>query len=169
MDHAIEPASGADDDAIDRVHRACFPGPVEAAIVAALRRAGDLSISLVARAAPSGDVIGHVAFSPAAPGRGLGVGPVAVLEPHRRGGVAASLIDAGLDLARTRGVDWVMVLGDPAYYARFGFAPASRFGLACIFGGGDAFQILALRDPPQLPPPGTTLRYAPAFDRLSRP
>jgi putative acetyltransferase len=127
------------------VHAASFPTPVEARLVDLLRAAGRLRVSLVAEI---GDVIvGHIAFSPvaaASTAAGAGLAPIAVIEAHRRRGVAAELVRKGLDACRQAGVGWVVVLGDPAYYARFGFRAASEFGLRDDYGGGDAFQAVEL-------------------------
>jgi putative acetyltransferase len=102
-------------------------------------------VSLVAEI---GDVIvGHIAFSPvaaASTAAGAGLAPIAVIEAHRRRGVAAELVRKGLDACRQAGVGWVVVLGDPAYYAGFGFRAASEFGLRDDYGGGDAFQAVEL-------------------------
>ena len=59
----------------------------------------------------------------------------------------------------------MVVLGDPAYYRRFGFLPASRWGLRDEYGGKDAFQALELR-PGAIPPGGGVVRYAPEFNAL---
>ena len=160
MPFHLTPPDPSDDASIDHLLRAAFDGPLEAELVAKLRLEGDLAIALVARSA--GAVVGYVAASPASPGRGLGLAPVAVDASHRRLGVARALIDACIDRARGAGYRYMIVLGDPAYYARFGFRPASHHGLRCVFGGGDAFQVLALA-PGGLPDPGTLVEYAPAF------
>jgi putative acetyltransferase len=60
------------------------------------------------------------------------------------------------------GCGFVVVLGDPAYYRRFGFRPARSFGLSDEYGGGDAFQALELREG-AIPPGGGVVRYAPEF------
>jgi putative acetyltransferase len=99
----------------------------EAAIVDALRRAGALAVSLVAE--DGGEIIGHVAFSPvtinAKPTDWFGLGPVAVRADKQRGGVGQALIRAGLDSLKEQGARGCVVLGDPAYYARFGFCSDS--------------------------------------------
>ena len=155
--------SPADRCAIHAVHAACFPTPYEADLVDALRHAGRLSISLVA--AQEAEVVGHVAFSPVtAPGgaAGMGLGPVAVLASWRRRGIAAQLIRAGLDQCAESRHGFVVVLGDPRYYQRFGFRPAGRWGWHDEFGGGDAFQALELR-PGVIPAGAGAVRYAPEF------
>jgi putative acetyltransferase len=152
-----------DESAIHAVHAVSFPTDAEARLVQLLRAAGRLTVSLVAEA--DGVIVGHVAFSPvttAAGAVGAGLAPVAVLESHRRQGVAARLIAAGLAACRPAGFEWAVVLGEPGYYARFGFRPASAFGLSDEYGGGPAFQALELV-PNGLPIGAGLVRYAPEF------
>ena len=59
---------------------------------------------------------------------GVGLAPVAVLPARRRSGIAARLVREGLEACRERRRGFVVVLGDPAYYGRFGFLPAERLG-----------------------------------------
>lgn len=153
----------ADRDAIRAVHVASFPTRVEASLVDALRAAGRLSVSLVAE--EDGGVVGHVAFSPVTlPGTadGVGLAPVAVLPAFRRRGIARRLIREGLAACRRIDGGFVVVLGDPAYYHRFGFRPASEWGLHDEYNGGEAFQALELR-PGAIPSGGGLVRYAPEF------
>jgi putative acetyltransferase len=152
-----------DRDDIHAVLVASFPTALEAHLVDALRSAGRLSVSLVAIV--DGTVAGHVAYSPViADGNrtGAGLGPVAVLPAFRRRGVADRLIRTGLARCREQHLDFVVVLGEPSYYSRFGFVPASHHGLSDEFGGGDAFQVLELR-PGALPEGGGLVRYAQEF------
>lgn len=110
----------ADREMIRAVHLAGFPSADEAGLVNALHRDGDVVISLVA--VENEEVIGHVLFSRMRePARALGLAPVAVLPAFRRQGIAASLIEAGLAQAFEQRWELVFVLGDPAYYRRFGF------------------------------------------------
>jgi putative acetyltransferase len=163
----IRTEESIDLDAIAAVHRACFPTDGEARLVNALRAAGRLTISLVAIAGDQ--IIGHVAFSPvtAASGKtGLGLGPIAVLEAHRRQGIGSHLVLTGLLACKTADFGWAVVLGDPAYYSRFGFEPASSFGLSDEFGGGEHFQAAELV-PGQLPAGAGLVRYSPEFNALS--
>ena len=100
----------------------------EAAIVEALRSAGALTISLVAH--EGSQLFGHVAFSPVTIGQAdrgwFGLGPVAVLPTNQSRGVGLALIDAGLKELRSRGASGCVVLGEPGYYARFGFRADPR-------------------------------------------
>jgi len=109
-----------------------YSSQTEARIVDALRDAGALTLSLVA--IEDGEIIGHVAFSPVRingrPGGWYGLGPVSVWPDRQRGGVGSAIIRDGLDRLRAMGAEGCVLLGDPAYYGRFGFAsdPGLRYG-----------------------------------------
>ncbi len=171
MDPAIRPERASDRAAIRALVAAAFPTPAEAQLVDALRDAGDLALSLVAER--DGALVGHVAFSPIAVDeeRGapraqpLGLAPLAVDASARRAGIGAALVEAGLAACAARGCPFVVVLGDPRYYARFGFAPAYARGLVDAYGGGDAFQVIELV-PGALPSRGGRVGYADAFGAL---
>ena len=163
----IRPERPGDHSAIAEIVRAAFPTDAEARLIGLLRDQGDLTVSLVAEDA-AGALLGHVAFSPvttAAGHRGIGLAPVAVAEHARRRGVAAALIRGGLDRAAALGFGWSVVLGDPAYYQRFGYHPAPALGLTDPYGGGDAFQALE-PTPGALPAGAGLVSYARAFDAL---
>lgn len=94
-------------------------------IVDALRDKGRLSLSLVA--IEDDELVGCVAFSPVKiDGREsdwFGLGPVAV-NPDRQGlGIGSELIQAGIARLRVTDAAGCVVLGEPGYYSRFGFAP----------------------------------------------
>jgi putative acetyltransferase len=151
---------------IHAVHASSFPAAAEARLVDRLREAGRLSVSLVAE--EGGRVIGHVGFSPvtvASGEAGAGLAPVAVLEGSRKQGIAARLIEAGLDGCRAAGIRWAVVLGEPGYYGRFGFREAREFGLFDEYGGGPVFQAMEL-EPGGLPRGAGLVRYAPEFADL---
>jgi putative acetyltransferase len=131
----LRPETAADASAIERVTIDAFlhhpySHQTEHHIVRALRAAGALSLSLVAEM--EGQVVGHIAFSPAViRGEDLGwytLGPVAVLPPHQRQGIGSLLIRTGLDRLRALGARGCLLVGDPGYYRRFGFRhlPALR-------------------------------------------
>jgi len=132
-----------------------------------LRASGLLVVSLVAEEA--GEIVGHVALSPvsagASPG-GLGLAPLAVASGCRRRGVGDALVRGGLDASRRAGCAFVVVLGEPAYYERFGFTVASGWGLVDQYGAGSAFQVLELR-PGGVPRGAGLVRYAEEFALLS--
>lgn len=162
----IRPERSADGPAIFAVHAGSFPTDGEARLVDLLRAARRLTVSLVADV--GGTIVGHVAFSPVTSATGVvgaGLAPVAVLGTHRRRGIAAELVRAGLRSCLESGIGWVVVLGEPAYYARFGFLPASELGLSDEFGGGSAFQAIELVAG-AMPARGGVVRYAPEFASL---
>ncbi|MBT3334564.1 MAG: N-acetyltransferase [Rhodospirillaceae bacterium] len=101
----------------------------EADLVAALQASGDVEIALVAM---HGDqLVGHILFSKlAAPAGCLGLAPVSVLPEFQNQGIGGALIRDGLDIATRKGWQAVFLLGEPAYYERFGFtvAAAHKFG-----------------------------------------
>ncbi len=126
----------ADWPAIEAVIAAAFlsarrPTPTEQYIVEALRRAGQLTISLVAELDDT--VIGHVAVSPVTISDGtsgwFGLGPVAVLPQHQYRGVGSQLVREALTILREQGAAGCVVLGEPRYYGRFGFQGASSLVL----------------------------------------
>jgi putative acetyltransferase len=100
-------------------------------IIDRLRAAGALTLSLVAEA--DGAIVGHVAFSPVAVSDGsegwYGLGPISV-DPARQGeGIGGKLIRDGLERLKALGATGCVLLGDPAYYSRFGFAPDAKLTL----------------------------------------
>lgn len=166
----IRSAQPADLPAIESIHRAAFPADLEAQLVRLLAARSKDAISLVAVAEDR--LLGHVLFSPATIEKagsilvtGLGLAPVAILPDHQNRGLGSALIRAGLERCRGIGCPFVVVLGEPAFYGRFGFEPGSRFGLTGEFGGEDAFQILWLQEPCSLPT-DCLVRYAPEFREL---
>jgi putative acetyltransferase len=93
-------------------------------IVDALRRSNALAVSLVAEV--SGAVVGHIAFSLVAISDGssawYGLGPVSVIPDLQRHGIGQQLVVRGLEKLQARGAKGCVVLGEPAFYGRFGFA-----------------------------------------------
>ncbi|HKU63677.1 MAG TPA: N-acetyltransferase [Rhizomicrobium sp.] len=151
----------SDRDMIRAVHLAAFPSQDEANLVDALRRDGDAAVSLVAL--ENGQVTGHVLFSRMVePACALGLAPVAVLPAFRRRGVGASLIEAGLAQASGQGWELVFVVGNPAYYRRFGFDTALARGFTSLYAG-DHFMARALVTTAAR---GGKAEYAPAFSGL---
>ena len=124
----IRPAVPDDHDAIRALLTGAFPDPSEARLVDDLRAAGDLIAEIVAEDA--GTIVGHVAFSRhPAPEGWVCLAPLAVAEPARRQGVGGALVRDGLDRMRQAGIAAVTVLGDAAFYQRFGFTRAAAGNL----------------------------------------
>ena len=135
-------------------------GGNEADIVHRLRAERELEASYVA-ATPAGEIVGHVAFSPVRIDGDecgwYGLGPLAVLPDWQRRGIGAALAEAGLERLRRIDAAGCVVLGDPAYYARFGFAhdPA----LSYPGPPPEYFQRLVLGGEPR----SGVVEYSPAF------
>ncbi|MGS0892285.1 GNAT family N-acetyltransferase [Burkholderia stagnalis] len=158
-----------DAGAIGRVIAAAFAsepqgGRFEQRIVDALRADGALSVSLVAQR--DARVIGHVAFSPVAIGaepagsqRWYGLAPLAVLPDCQRQSIGAGLVRTGLDALRRLGARGCVVLGDPAYYTRFGFAPSGDI----VFPGVPPEYFLALSFDESASLPAGEARYHDVF------
>lgn len=158
----IRPEKPEDRIAIHALNAQAFPSDAEARLIDSLRDASRLTISLVA--IDNGKVVGHIAFSPlqGVADQGLGLAPLAVAESHRKQGVGARLVSEGLETARKLGTGFVVVLGEPSYYSRFGFGPARRWGLFDEYDGGFAFQAIELK-PGSLPEGAGLIKYASEF------
>ena len=139
----------ADSEGVRAVHLACFPTEGEANLVDALRNEGLAAVSLVA--VMGKEVTGHILFSPVTvDGRtdvnvkGAGLGPVAVLPSFQNKSIGSRLIREGLKEAETAGFDFIVCLGGPKYYGRFGFTPASTYGLGNEYGVDSEFMVVEL-------------------------
>ncbi len=124
----VRPETADDYDAIRRIHIAAFANhpyshQTEHLIVDALRASGALSVSLVAEV--NGSVVGHIAFSPVKIGgmdcTWFALGPIGVLPGFQRQGVGKGLIAEGLGAIRSLGAQGCVLVGEPAFYNRFGF------------------------------------------------
>ena len=153
-DLLIRPETPAEFAAVAQLLRQAFPGPEEATLVEQLRRRPDFRPTLSLVAETAGAVVGHILLTPigvepaagGAPVPSLALAPVAVLPAWQRRGIGAGLVATGLAAARTEGFGSVILLGHPAYYPRFGFGPASRWGIRAPFEVSDeAFMALELR------------------------
>ena len=148
---------------------AAFGREAEALLVDWLRAAGVLAVSLVAEDY-DGLLVGHVALSPVTVdgmdggGRWFGLAPLAVRPDRQRRGIGATLARAALAWAEAEGAEVVVVLGEPAYYGRLGFAPASRHGLAAQWPVPDEAFMARVGDGAWVP--AGVVRYHPAFDGL---
>lgn len=162
-DHAA--IAALHDDAFNRVDGAARS--VESSLVDELRGDGDVIDELTFVAELDGEVVGHVMCSPATMGEGpsVGLGPIAVTPALQRQGIGAALMASVIASAEQRGDAAIVLLGDPGYYAHFGFVEAAGLGVGSP-GPWESryFQVKTLRAwrPEQAGP----FRYAPAFERL---
>lgn len=166
MSHVrIRPERPADEQAIAVLIARAFAGHPhsdgsEGAIVERLRRAGALTQSLLAEL--NGQCVGHIAFSPVRVGAAklgwYGLAPLAVAPEQQRSGIGSALVHEGLRQLQALGGRGCVVLGEPDYYRRFGFAPHAPLVLAGA--PADHFLALAFR----AEPPGGVVAYDAAFD-----
>ncbi len=130
----IRAEAPGDPAVIRKVHLAAFPEATEADLVDRLRSEAFSYIGFLAEI--DGAVAGHLCMTEVAiendDGKrtGLGIAPMGVLPTYQKKGVGSRLVREALDVARVKGVEFVVVLGEPDYYHRFGFrlaAPAVRW------------------------------------------
>ncbi|MFC4014364.1 GNAT family N-acetyltransferase [Nonomuraea purpurea] len=160
------PQTTADIPAIRDILLAAFPTALEADLVDALRadpKAWIDGLSMVATA-PDGTPAGyalltrcHVDGRPA-----LALGPCAVPPQVQRTGAGSAAIRAALDAARAIGENLILVLGHAGYYPRFGFTPASRFGIQAPFEAPDEAMMAMALDGTR-PVPTGIIQYPAAF------
>ncbi|GAA4407174.1 N-acetyltransferase [Fodinibacter luteus] len=160
-----------DEEPTRALHDAAFGVPdgaahsVETRILDRLRAAGDVLDSLTLVADLHGEVVGHVVCSRATMGEGpsVGLGPIAVAPEHQGEGIGSALVAAVLVTADQRREPSVVLLGDPGWYAHFGFETAAAHGIGSPGPWEDRFflvrRLQAWR--PELAGP---FAYAPAFD-----
>ena len=130
------------------VNLKAFEQPTEANIVDKLRQSCSDALFLVAE--EDGKIVGHIAFTPVviesrkAKTEGMGLAPMAVLPGLQRRGVGSKLVREGLEILRKRDCPFVIVLGHPEYYPRFGFEPTSKYNIKCQWQGipDEAFMII---------------------------
>jgi putative acetyltransferase len=145
----IRPERPEDASRVRHVNEQAFGQPAEADLVEKLRQVCTDSLSLVAE---DDTVVGHILFTSVVVESierrvlGMGLAPMAVLPDRQRQGIGSQLVRRGLDILRERGCPFVVVVGHPEYYPRFGFEPASTHGLVSQWEGvPDAvFMVLVL-------------------------
>ncbi len=140
-----------DIEVIRALNFAAFGRPQEGGLVDALRANGGLSLSLVATIDER--LVGHILYSPVSiscNGKevvGAGLGPMAVVPELQRKGIGAELIRAGNEKLKRLGCPFIVVLGHPQYYPRFGFRPARAHAIRCQWNvPDDVFMILSLEE-----------------------
>jgi putative acetyltransferase len=96
-------------------------------------------------------IVGHIIFSHVRiegdkAVDGMGLGPMAVLPEQQHQGIGSQLVKAGIEILKSRGMPFIIVLGHPEYYPRFGFEPASHSDILSQWEGvpNEAFMILIL-------------------------
>jgi putative acetyltransferase len=166
----IRPERSGDFEPVHALLQASFGRGAEARLVDRLRASGKIALALVAEEKER--ILGHVVFSNIVAGveggevSALALAPLAVAPAFQRLGIGSALVSAGLERCRLDRHSRVLVLGDPVYYARFGFVPAARFGLKCPFPVPEnSFMAIEL-EPGAFAGVSGTVRYGHEFDDL---
>jgi len=171
MQPTIREERAGDEDAVRRINNEAFGQSGEADLVDELRQNGGLTLSLVA--VIGDELVGHIAYSPVVVGdretvpAPLALAPMAVLPAHQQSGIGTALVRESLNEARRRGHEAVIVLGHPEFYPRFGFTPASRFGITCPYPAPDEAFLAVELVPGALQGLSGLVQYRPEFGRFS--
>jgi putative acetyltransferase len=167
----IRPERPDDVARVREINTLAFGQPAEAVLVDRLRESCADALSLVA---DDNAIVGHILFTPVTLDTtqrrlvGMGLAPMAVHPDSQRGGIGTQLVTRGLEILRERNCPFVVVVGHPEYYPRFGFGPASRRGLASQWEGipDEAFMVLVLDETAMTGASGVA-RYRPEFDDVA--
>ncbi len=163
----IRTEAPADILTIDRLVKSAFPTEAEANLVMKLRENSNLTLSLVA-CSDEGEVIGHVMFSPVTlNGEHLnwqGLAPISVKEEFRGQGIAKALVEEAHSTLRDFGYPVVAVLGDPEFYAKFGYQYDERFTCPWEVPEG-VFRVIELVEGSLASQQGL-IEYSPEFSEL---
>ena len=126
-----------DEKAVFDVNFRAFGQEAEPKIVDELRKNCPEGVSLVAE--EQGKIVGHILFTPvwietaSKQVNGMGLAPLAVAPEYQRKGIGSALIKAGTEALRASGTPFIVVLGHPDYYPKFGFEKASLYGIRCEY------------------------------------
>jgi putative acetyltransferase len=166
----VRDEKASDHEAVHALHTAAFGRRDEADLVDALRRDVRPQLSLVAERA--GGLVGHVFFSPVRIGRApaaptfAALAPVGVLPEEQGGGAGSALVRAGLDRCPALGWKAVFLVGNPAYYGRFGFELAAPLGFRYQSEAFDPVLQVAILEPGALDGIEGEVVYPDAFDAV---
>ncbi len=164
---AIREERPHDLEAVRRINEIAFEQGPEVAIVDELRKSCREYCSFVA--VDQDIVVGHIVFTPVTLDgsrvTGMGLAPMAVLPSYQNQGIGFLLVRQGLQHLQQSGCPFVIVLGHPEYYPRFGFEPASHYKLKSQWDGvpDEAFMVVVF-DRDVLPGEGGIARYRAEFD-----
>jgi len=166
----VRPEKPEDVPAIRVVNEQAFGRAAEADLVDALRRNGKAILSLVAE--DNGRIVGHILFSPVTIQSneteltGAGLAPLAVVPDRQNQGIGSMLVEEGLRRLREAGHRFVVVLGHPNYYPRFGFFPASRFNIKSEYDVADEVFMAMELQAGALQDQSGIARYQPEFNEF---
>ncbi len=149
----IRQTTPADTAQIRALYPQAFPDEDLTTVVSALLKQGSQVLSLATFDTDA--LVAHVLFSSCTTKdqnqTGALLGPLGVIPQRQRQGLGDTLVRNGLDRLETSGVSQVFVLGNPAYYQRFGFTPEKHvlapYPLPAEYGDAWQSMLLAARAP----------------------
>jgi len=149
----IRPEKPADYPEIKRINDVAFGQQTEGILIEKLRLEPAYIRDLSLIALLNGKPVGHILFFPVNIENGeqstpsLSLAPMAVDPAYQNQGIGSQLVEYGIRQARDAGVSSLVVLGHPGFYPRFGFMPASRWGITSPWElPEDVFMAMELSD-----------------------
>lgn len=172
MNLTLRREKASDFHGIYLVHQAAFRQEAEGRLVEKLRKNKAYIPELSLVAIQDNLVVGHIIFSKIKISGGqkdyesLTLAPLGVLTEFQNKGIGSLLVREGLKKARELGYRSVIVLGHKDFYPRFGFVPASRWGIESPYEVPDeAFMAIELV-PGGLDGISGKVKYDEAFEEL---
>jgi putative acetyltransferase len=153
---------------IHALNKEAFGQEQEANIVDALRQNDAILLSLVAVC--DNNIVGHILYSPITIDdklEGAALGPMAVRPALQRRGIGSSLVRAGNERLKRDGWPFILVLGHAEFYPRFGFKPASKYGVTCEWEVPDDVFMLLVLDEKRMRGMTGKSRYRPEFSLVT--
>lgn len=172
MSVAIRSESPEDYDAVRNVNLTAFDTPTEADLFDAMRDTPEYVPELSLVAELDEQIVGHALFSEVTVEqetgelRALSLGPIAVLPDHQRQGIGSQLMEAGHQRGREMRYPFIVLIGHPWYYPRFGYVPARQYGLVTIWEVSDPVFMVCELEEGALEHAAGTIRYPEPFRNL---
>ncbi|RSD28829.1 GNAT family N-acetyltransferase [Mesobacillus subterraneus] len=175
MNYFIRPETDRDIQGIQEVNYLAFNSQENEARLVKLIRTSEYFVPELSLVAVNEDeeIVGHILFSlihlvteegtvPT-----LGLAPMAVKPGCQNSGIGSSLVSKGLNACKTLGFKHVFVLGHPNFYPRFGFSPASGFGISSPFPVPEEVFMAQELEKGSLTGLKGKIEYPPAFNAVS--
>lgn len=172
MEITIRPETPADYARVREINLAAFETSTEADLVDAMRDTPEYVPDLSLIAEVDGRILGHALFSEVTVEqdtgecRALSLGPIAVFPDHQSRGIGTALMEAGHQRGREMGYPFVVLIGHPWYYPRFGYVPARQHGLETIWDAPDEVFMVCELQPGSLKHAAGRIRYPVPFQQL---
>ena len=166
----IRPERPGDEEAIAEITRRAFNGEEEVGIIEGIRDSEYFIPELSLVAESEGRIVGHIMFSiitlvrfdrPA--DKILSLAPMAVEPESQNSGIGSALVETGMDKARELGHTFIIVVGHPGYYPRFGFRQARELGFDVGMEVPNEAFMVAVLQPDALHDLGGMVQFSPPF------